>query len=293
VTTLLQCYICGNDNFIKRKGKVRDNTALEILECPSCGLVFLSSFDHITDDFYKNSGMHSESSSIDIDAWIKETSFDDNRRLITYSEIIAKKDILDFGCGTGEFLRLARNCANNVYGIEQEKRLYSYYQENKLLVYDDISNFDKTVDYIFLFHVLEHIKDPIAILNSLKSKLKHGGKIIVEVPNADDALLTLYKSEAFSNFTYWSPHLYLFNANTLPILAKKAGLNVICIKQMQRYPFSNHLHWLSKGKPGGHIVWNFLNNHDMAQSYESTLAALGKCDTIVGYFEDSDHNLRR
>jgi 2-polyprenyl-3-methyl-5-hydroxy-6-metoxy-1,4-benzoquinol methylase len=255
------------------------------LECPNCGLVFLSSFDHITDQFYENSGMHDTGSSIDIATWEKTTMFDDSRRFRTYSEMIANKDILDFGCGTGGFLKLAKNIANNVYGIEPEKRLKAHFEENNIEIYTGINDFNKTVDYIFMFHVLEHIKNPVAILNELKRKLKAGGKIVVEVPNADDALLTLYKSKAFECFTYWSPHLYLYNANTLPILAKKAALSVLCTKQIQRYPLSNHLYWLSKEKPAGHIEWNFLNNLDLAKSYESALAAIGKCDTIVGYFE--------
>ena len=198
--------------------------------------------------------------------------------------MIANKDILDLGCGAGGFLKCANNIAKNAYGIEPERKLKAHFAENDITVYESINDFDKTVDYIFIFHVLEHIKEPVVFLSNLVKKLNVGGKIIVEVPNADDALLTLYNSEAFQSFTYWSPHLFLYNASTLSLLAKKAGLSVLGIKQMQRYPLSNHLHWLSKGKPSGHSVWNFLNNQDLAESYENSLAAIGKCDTIVGYF---------
>jgi len=167
MSNIKSCLICGKTNFVKRDGKVRDNPQLEILECPNCGLVFLSSFDHITEHFYEDSKMHNEGSSIDINAWQKASAVDDKRRFETYSEMIANKDILDFGCGAGGFLNLSKNIAK--------------------------------------------------------------------------------------------------------------------IKQIQRYPLSNHLYWLVKGKPGGHIEWNFLNNSDLAKSYENTLSSLGKCDTIVGY----------
>jgi len=280
----LPCLICGQTSFVKRDGKVRDNPELEILECPNCGLVFLSSFDHITEHFYEDSKMHNEGSSIDLSTWQKASSFDDERRFKSYSEMIANKDILDFGCGAGGFLNLSKNIAKNVYGIEAEKKLKNHFESNNIEVYTNINDFNKSVDYIFMFHVLEHIKDPIDILDKLKKKLKVGGKIVVEVPNADDALLTLYKNKAFECFTYWSPHLYLYNSYTLSMLAKKAGY-VAKIKQIQRYPLSNHLYWLVKGKPGGHIEWNFLNNSDLAKSYENVLSSLGKCDTIVGYFE--------
>ncbi len=37
-----QCYLCGSEKNHKRDRKVRDNPNLDILECESCGLVFLS-----------------------------------------------------------------------------------------------------------------------------------------------------------------------------------------------------------------------------------------------------------
>lgn len=51
-----KCYLCGNQSFSQRRGSVRDNTGLKILECTSCGLVFLSSFDHVRNGFYEDSG---------------------------------------------------------------------------------------------------------------------------------------------------------------------------------------------------------------------------------------------
>ncbi|GHV96306.1 methyltransferase [Spirochaetia bacterium] len=228
--------------------------------------------------------MHEDVVAVNIEAWIKDTAFDDERRFNLYSEMIKNKDILDFGCGTGGFLQRARTSAKQVYGIELENKLKSYFLNNNLDVYQTIEDCNHTVDYIFLFHVLEHIKDPFSILERLKQKLKPGGRLVVEVPNADDALLTLYKSKAFSCFTYWSPHLYLYNHTTLQMLAKKAGLKIEAIKQEQRYPLSNHLYWLAEGKPGGHTRWNFLNNPALNNAYEHTLASIGKCDTIVGYF---------
>ena len=50
-----QCYLCRGMEFGKRAGSVRDNPEFKVLECGSCGLVFLSSFDHIRDGFMKAS----------------------------------------------------------------------------------------------------------------------------------------------------------------------------------------------------------------------------------------------
>ena len=119
----------------------------------------------------------------------------------------------------------------------------------------------------------------------MASHLNSNGRIIIEVPNSEDALLTLYDSDAFQRFTYWSQHLFLFSDVTLNKLAKQAGLRVISIKQVQRYPISNHLYWLSRNKASGHEKWSFLDNKLLSEAYESSLAAIGKCDTIIAYLE--------
>ena len=88
--------------------------------------------------------------------------------------------------------------------------------------------------------------------NDWMDMMVDGGQIIVEVPNADDVLLTLYNNSPFSHFTYWSCHLFLYIAKTLQMLFDQMSLKVNYLKQIQRYPLSNHLLWLANAKPGGH-----------------------------------------
>jgi hypothetical protein len=129
------------------------------------------------------------------------------------------------------------------------------------------------------------LPDPKSVLTSLGSLLQPKGRIIIEVPSSQDALLTLYDCSAFQNFTYWSQHLFLFNASTLETLVRQSGLNVVAIQHYQRYPLSNHLHWLSRGKPGGHQHWSFLDTLDLNNAYSQTLAAIGRTDTLIAHIE--------
>ena len=55
-----------------------------------------------------------------------------------------------------------------------------------------------------MFHVIEHLKDPVNLLKKASHFLKDDSKIFLEIPNADDVLLSLYKSKDFSKFTYTS-----------------------------------------------------------------------------------------
>lgn len=277
----MNCYLCKSEKNAKVKGSVRDMPNLQILKCQECGLVFLNSFDHIYDSFYEESKMLEDLTSVE--SWRRETESDDMRRFNSIRNEICNKDILDFGTGNGQFLKIASAIARSVVGVELDARASNFLNKEGIKCHrtlDDISR-DEKFDIVFVFHVLEHLKDPIAFLIEIASKVRSGGKIILEVPNADDALISVYKSNAFSDFTYWSCHLMLFNDATLRKVIEFAGLKCKEIRQVQRYPLSNHLFWLANEKPGGHTKWEFMNDNILNESYTRILSNMKACDTII------------
>ena len=279
----MNCYLCKSEKYSKRIGSVRDNSNIDILECSDCGLVYLSSLKHIQNEFYEESGMHDDE-VLDIDNWLKETEFDDKRRYDFIKEKIINKNVLDFGCGVGGFLDLARKSTSSVSGVELEKALQPSFKQRNLDVFENLSKAqeeNKKYDVITAFHVVEHLKNPKEILKDLSHLLTESGEMIIEVPNSNDVLLTLYENKDFQNFTYWSQHLFFFNKTTMSELIKQAGLKLNWIKHVQRYPLSNCLYWLAKGRPGGHQKWGFLDNVKLNLEYENQLALIGKTDTII------------
>jgi 2-polyprenyl-3-methyl-5-hydroxy-6-metoxy-1,4-benzoquinol methylase len=287
----MSCYLCNSSQFRYRDGEVRDAPSLKIVECVNCGLVSLSAADHIQAGHYEAGGMHGATPA-SLEAWLRDTESDDNRRFEMLKGEIANRRVLDFGCGAAGFLRKAQAVAAFAAGIEPEVRARDHWKD-KLSIHADLdaARGDGEFDLITAFHVIEHVPDPRAMLAQLAELLAESGRLVIEVPSADDALLTLYENAAFQRFTYWSQHLYLFNPETMRQLARQAGLRVVAIRQVQRYPLSNHLHWLSKGKPGGHQQWAFLDTDALAGAYEASLAALGKCDTIIAYLEKPDAHI--
>ncbi|UZN08556.1 class I SAM-dependent methyltransferase [Leptospira santarosai] len=279
----MECYLCKSVSRNKREGRVRDNPELDIWECNGCGLVYLSSLNHITEHHYENSGMHG-SEVVSVLSWLRESDADDERRYNFLRSKLMDKRLLDFGCGAGGFLLKALKETSISEGIELELRLQEHYKEKGLKVWTNLEkviNTNRKFDIITAFHVIEHLTDPRKTISQLASMLSDDGELIIEVPNSNDALLVLYESDAFSKFTYWSQHLFLFNNDTLAKLIKQSGLKLNWIKQVQRYSLSNHLYWLSKKKPGGHIHWSFLENKEIHRMYESQLASLGLCDTVI------------
>ena len=211
---------------------------------------------------------------------------DDLRRAIQFKKKLKKKDILDFGCGWGGFLSNIKEY-KTLTGVELRKECINHIRNNvkKIDISDNVNSFDKKFDVITMFHVLEHIPYQIKTLKILKSKLKNKGKIIIEVPHAEDFLLLQDELKEFKNFTFWSEHLILHTYKSLKTILIKSGFKNINIQYYQRYNFSNHLGWFLRKKPGGHNFFKEIVSKDLNHSYSENLKKLHQTDTLVAIAE--------
>lgn len=283
----MDCILCGNNKYEVIHHGVRGNPNIDVLQCKKCGLVRLSQFLSDTNDFYRNSCMHNYGPEVS-KAQSDEVA-DTNRRFQLTLNTISNKIICDFGCGSGGYLMKARSVASQVYGIELETAMCHNLRQQGITCFQSIDEAEKELegklDVITLWHVLEHLEDPIEMLQRLERLLAPNGRIYIEVPNAEDALLSLYHCSSFADFTYWECHLFLYNNETLNRLVKKAGLKIKFQTQIQRYPLSNHLYWLINGKPGGHKQWSMMNRDLLDREYAQMLISLGKADTLIAEIE--------
>lgn len=126
----MRCYLCGSERYFKREGKVRDNPAIEILECQSCGLVFLSE-QHTSDAYYESGSMHDQQKVYELAQrtdFINDMYKFNRSRLEFVLDSIIGKDIVDFGSGYGGFLIQAKPFAKSVLGIELESQVKPVYE---------------------------------------------------------------------------------------------------------------------------------------------------------------------
>ena len=211
---------------------------------------------------------------------------DDYRRASQFERNFKNKNILDFGCGWGGFLRNIKNY-KSLSGVELRKECINFIKNNikKIDISDNINSFDKKFDIITMFHVLEHIPYQTETLKVLKSKLKNKGKIIIEVPHAEDFLILQEELKEFKNFTFWSEHLILHTYKSLKSILLKSGFKNINIQYYQRYNFSNHLGWFLKRKPGGHNFYKEIISDKLNLSYCENLKKLGQTDTLIAIAE--------
>ena len=283
-----KCFLCGETSFNMIHKGVRGSNEINVIKCTHCGLVQLDKFIADLNAFYEESNMRPVSKTI---KEIRNAAFDDDYRRFKFTRnMIENKSVLDFGAGGGGYACIANKTAESVFAIELEKNMQEAIKSDGIPCFSSVdelikSHPQKRFDCITMFHVLEHLQNPITVLKNLSDLLTENGRIIVEVPNADDALLSLYECEAFANFTYWMCHLYLYTNNTLSLLIEKAGLKLQVLEQIQRYPLANHLHWLSMKRPGGHQKWTSLCDVILDKNYGDKLARLGIADTIMVIIE--------
>lgn len=144
------------------------------------------------------------------------------------------KTLLDVGCGTGDFIQVAKQNNWKVTGIEPNEQARSIAnKKNK----DSVFNVDQLVklqpqsfDVITLWHVLEHLPNLEEDMATFKKLLKPTGTLIIAVPNYKS-----YDAQYYKEFwaAYDVPrHLWHFNKASMSKLVNKVSLELVKIKPM-------------------------------------------------------------
>jgi len=268
-----------------RTGSVRDSQEVGILECIECELVTHSE-DLSSLVNYGTGSMHKWAAGYGDN--LSSPKSDHLRRILIIEELKEAfniETVLDFGCGNGELLQLL-SLSHEVFGIEPDSGVRKLEQQGTLSgqIFDSLDTAIRarvSVDLVTLFHVVEHLYNPSEELAGIRKLLNPGGLLVVETPNSIDALLVTYESLDFQNFSYWSHHPMLYSRKSLEELVRRCGFGILKVEGVQRYGLENHLHWLSKGLPGGHEKWKGLLSPSTLQSYAEDLARLGQSDTLL------------
>ncbi len=252
------------------------------MRCDRSGVVMLDSIEHIDEAYYPDkthTGLAASGSRTEL---VKTLSEDTIRRVEQFRSQIAGKHWLDFGTGAGAILDELAGDAAAISAIEPQGEFQALLRSSGYTVHSNIRDVaPASIDIVTLFHVFEHLPDPLADLEATKRTLCPGGHVVIEVPHANDALLTRFDSDAFARFTMWGEHLLLHTKASLTTFLEAAGFVDIEVEGFQRYPLANTLHWLANGKPGGHQVWADLRDDELDERYSSLLDSLNMTDTLI------------
>jgi len=138
--------------------------------------------------------------------------------------------VLEIGCRDGQTLAQMRDRAGvEVFGVEPGINEASQAIHRGIDVFIGVLEeldladagaapaFPERVDQVQMFHVFEHLHDPLGVLTHVRRWLAPGGRILLEVPNVAHPYGPLE-----ANF-FQNAHLASFSANTLCGLLVRAG----------------------------------------------------------------------
>ena len=165
---------------------------------------------------------------------VRNISLQHKFNLLKSSTHHKKGNLLDYGCGTGAFLKFVQDQGWSAMGMEPDDGAR---EKASLLLGSPVSSPSQlkelpsnSFDAITLWHVLEHVHDLHETLEVFKRLLKQNGVLVIAVPNHSSWDATYYKQ-------YWAAydvprHLYHFTPETIHRLLIDKGFSKVATKPM-------------------------------------------------------------
>lgn len=245
------CRACGSSNVTLRGRKHGEfiKSEFEFHQCRDCGLMFVepfSGFEIYNDAYYRGRGpdpyVDYETEYHDWRASDRGLEFDDMARLasdffqspnsrLPSPTTAAPVRWLDFGCGSGAFLKYLRD-HGPIHGrpldltghdVGSYADLLKTRDRFRILDLDELSREPSDrYDVISMIEVLEHLPhphDPLALVARL---LKPGGLLLLTTGNLDSPVAR----RQGIHYRYCAPeiHVSLFNPHALAHLYRRVGL---------------------------------------------------------------------
>lgn len=210
---------------------------------------------------------------------------------------ITSPTLMDVGCGEGFLMHYfhragwqVEGCDFSSYGLEQQNPdVLPYFTQGD--IYQTLEAKIATgvaYDLINLSNVLEHVRDPLSLLDRLKA-IMHGRSLLrIVVPNDYSNLQALLLEHGLTGETWFVPpdHLNYFTFASLTALLRDRGFHIV--KLLADFPIETFLfnahsnYWAdrSKGKQAHQCrvtLENFLVSQGMTAyvNYRAAAAACG------------------
>ncbi len=233
---LTSCPVCNGSNFshfLDCKDYTVSRETFSIAQCNSCDFKFTNPRPEPKDlgKYYESTDYvsHSKSNKGFINSLYHIAKHYSLLKKIQLINGISKKGkLLDFGCGTGDFLNTCKVSGWEVSGVEPNGLARTTAKELlKTEIKSELSenSFEKnSFNIISLWHVLEHVSELDKTVETLLRFLKPEGVLLIAVPNCNS-----YDAEVYGK--YWAAydvprHLYHFVPKTTEKYFKDKGLTL-------------------------------------------------------------------
>ena len=265
--TLAACPICetkGAQNVLVCTDYTVSKELFNIQECSNCGFWFTNPRPNETEigAYYKSEEYISHTNSKkglfnNVYQFVRGITIRSKFNLV--NSITHGKNLLDYGCGTGEFLNYCDNHGMTVTGFEPDPAARAVgkqsYQLNLLSEEDLFALPSSNFDVITLWHVLEHVHRLKETIGHLERMLRPDGALLVAVPNHTSLDAKLYGE-------HWAAydvprHIYHFQPNDIRHLFSQFNMEMVEALPMKLDSY--YVSMLSERYKKGNVVRAMLN----------------------------------
>lgn len=231
---LEKCPVCSGGKHSFWRKAIDHNVSgasFSIVQCNGCGFRFTNPrpTENTIGNYYKTENYISHSSTKrglinKLYHFVRKRAIQQKENLIR--ESVHGNKLLDFGCGTGDFLAYCKTKGWEVQGIEPDEDARSIASKTNEIEAFEPSYIkkiqDNSYDVITLWHVLEHVYLLNETIQEFKRILKPNGTLIVAVPNCGSYDADYYKED-------WAAldlpiHLYHFRPKNIKSLFSNHGI---------------------------------------------------------------------
>lgn len=223
-----ECLLCGGFLTVIYSGissSYDRNNRYSIGQCEKCRLC--QTFPRVTR--MNLDSIYSEVYAYDLHEAIRpEKSFRAARLVNLFGIPQADSIALEIGCGEGILLKYLQSRGIQIFGCELDKS--STEKANRSLGDKRVENLQVEVylqevkikpDYVYISHTLEHLENPLKVMQILHSLCRPNTKIIIAVPNISNVRWWFFPRK----WGYWQVPLHVthFSRESLNQLLRDAG----------------------------------------------------------------------
>lgn len=231
------CLVCGSSSTKAIKEFAhRKNETLKLVQCKNCECEFLS----------PQPG----------DEWLAEeyTNYFDRRvvstenpKIVHFQQLLKKLNlnlegsrILEMGSGEGYFIRAltSLNQSMQIHAVEGNRENAKYIEGLNCTFYNQsiedwlASHSGERFDYVFLFDLIQHLRDPKQVLDRIcNHNLADQGTVIATIPNSD-----AFSRKVMGPFwpQYKVKHLYYFSKNSLQRITEELNMSILVAAPLKK-----------------------------------------------------------
>jgi SAM-dependent methyltransferase len=241
--TTTTCWICNSTNLhLVKKSDITenlnsDNFAItnsdygktgELSKCADCGFIQCTDKTDVI-QFYEDLEDH------EYEKTRNERAIQERKLVQMIKEIKPEGRFLDIGAGSGIMVEEALKLGYDAIGVEPSKWLQNIAVKRGLPIHLGVFPSEEITgkfDVIALVDVIEHVNNPVELIQEISKALKEDGVLMVITPNVKSFVA---KSLKWKWWHFRIAHIGYFDPKTLELLGENAGLKIVKRKKPAWY----------------------------------------------------------